>query len=70
MAELEMRNTKKRDQNTVKSLDEEDEDTNLAESLRLEREEQYSRFTQATESLERARNLKTKVFERRTICEG
>ena len=62
MAELEMRNTKKRDQNTDKSLDEEDEDTNLAESLRLEREEQYSRFTQATESLERARNLKTKVF--------
>ena len=28
----------------------------------MEREEQYSRFTQATESLERARNLKTKVF--------
>jgi DNA mismatch repair protein MutS2 len=62
MFELEMRNTKKREQNTGKSLDEEDEDANLAESLRLEREEQRLRFAQATESLERAQQLKAKVF--------
>ena len=37
MMELEMRNTKKREQNSDASLDEEDEDANLADSLRLER---------------------------------
>ena len=62
MMELEMRNTKKREQNSDASLDEEDEDANLADSLRLEREEQRLRFTQATENFERAQQLKTKVF--------
>ena len=62
MMELEMRNTKKREENSDASLDEEDEDANLADSLRLEREEQRLRFTQATENFERAQQLKTKVF--------
>ncbi|CAL6284428.1 unnamed protein product [Bathycoccus prasinos] len=62
MMELEMRNTKKCEQNSDASLDEEDEDANLADSLRLEREEQRLRFTQATENFERAQQLKTKVF--------
>jgi DNA mismatch repair protein MutS2 len=64
MVELENRNIKRRTQSVDgSSLDEEDEDANLAESLRLEREEQRVRLVQAKESLESAQDLKDRVFQ-------
>ena len=65
-----MRNTKKREQNSDASLDEEDEDANLADSLRLEREEQRLRFTQATENFGSGATIENKSFRETNFLQG